>query len=87
MKVIETQKLHQDRTQQTEKLEMAIGSLANELLLLHIDVKNLNRTITEANKKNDKLQTWFLILTIVGVVFAASGVIQALDILIRGIGK
>jgi hypothetical protein len=87
MVVIETQKLQDNNTKQTEKIEMAIGGLSTELLLLQKDIKNLNSTISEANKKNDRMQIWFLVLTIIGVIFASSGIIQAWDIFARGIGK
>lgn len=87
MTVIELQKLQINNTEQTEKLEVAIGNLINEVFLLRNDVGSLNRTITLANDKNDKLQRWYLGLTVIGVLFAASGIIQAWDILVRGIGK
>jgi hypothetical protein len=87
MKTIETQNIEYTRIQQTEKLEMAIGGLANEMVLLHMDIKNLNRTIKEANEKNDNMQKWFLYLAIAGTCLALSGVIQAWDILARGIGQ
>lgn len=85
--VIELQNLQANNTHQTEKLEMAIGSLGTELMMLRHDVKSLNKTITEANNKNDRMQKWFLTLAIVGTFLALSGVIQAIDIFVRGIGK
>jgi hypothetical protein len=85
--VIELQNLQKNNTEQTNKLGELLDNLDGSLLFLQTDIKELIRTIKDANAKNDKLQSLFLIFTIIGVVFAASGVIQAIDILARGIGK
>lgn len=73
MTVIELQNLRENNTDQTKKLEKAITQL--------------NATITDANDKNDRLQTKLFWITIIGTIFATSGLLQVLDILIRGIGK
>lgn len=78
--VIELQKLQKNNTEQTEKL----GTL---LTTLDTSIKGLTATIKIANDKNDKLQKWFLILAFISVIFAAPGIIQAVDIYLRGIGK
>lgn len=85
--VIELQNLQQNNTEQTKKLGALLGNLDDSISYLQADIKQLIKTITEANAKNDRMQLWFLMLTIVGLIFAASGVIQAWDILTRGIGK
>lgn len=85
--VIELQNLQKNNTEQTKQLGKLLGSLDENILYLQIDIKVLIKTITEANAKNDRMQLWFLIITVVGVIFAASGVMQAWDILVRGIGK
>jgi hypothetical protein len=48
-------KLEISNLHQTERLEMAIGRLGYELISLKFEVKKLNKTILEANEKNDKL--------------------------------
>ena len=85
--VIELQNLQKNNTDQTGKLSELLESLDANLMFLQVDIKDLIRTITEANDKNDKLQRLFLVFTVIGVIFAASGIIQAIDILVRGIGK
>jgi len=85
--VIELQNLQKNNTEQTNKLGELLDSLDGSLLFLQGDIKELIRTIKEANAKNDKLQRLFLTLTIIGVIFAATGIVQAADILVRGIGK
>ena len=81
------QNLQKNNTEQTNKLGELLDSLDGSLLFLQGDIKELIRTIKEANAKNDKLQRLFLTLTIIGVIFAATGIVQAADILVRGIGK
>lgn len=78
--VIELQNLQENNSQQTKKLDA-------RLHLLDKSIKSLNQTIKLANDKNDSLQKWFLGLSILGVFFGALGLIQVIDILIRGIGK
>lgn len=85
--VIELQNLQKNNSEQTQKLGKLLESLDDSILYLQGDIKVLIRTISEANAKNDKLQLLFLIFTIIGVIFAATGIIQAWDILVRGIGK
>lgn len=85
--VLELQNLQQNNTEQTEKLSSLLDGLDTTILFLKADIRELIDTISEANKKNDRQQKWFLVLTIISTIFAASGIIQAVDILVRGIGK
>lgn len=85
--VIELQNLQQNNTEQTKKLSKLLISLDDSIGYLQGDIQRLIRTISTANDKNDKLQNLFLSLTIIGVFFAATGIVQAWDILARGIGK
>lgn len=78
--VIELQNLQKNNTQQTNKLD-------NRLKNLESSIVNLNSTIKLANDKNDSIQRLFLLLAVISALFAATGVIQAIDILMRGIGK
>ena|SRR5258706_6237446 len=77
-----------------DRLEMTVialqkveKALISNLKFLREDIKDLNRTIKKANEKNDRTQNWFLLLTIVGTVLAATQLVQVVDILVRGIGK
>lgn len=85
--VIELQDLQGNNTEQTKKLGKLLTSLDDSIVYLQGDIQRLIHTITVANEKNDKLQRLFLMLTVIGVIFAATGIIQAWDILARGIGK
>lgn len=85
--VIELQNLQKNNTEQTQKLGSLLGKLDDSIIDLRADMKKLTNTITEANAKNDKMQKWFLFFTIAGTILALSGVIQAWDVLVRGIGK
>lgn len=85
--VIELQNLQKNNTEQTKKLGALLGSLDDNIIDLQDYVKILTGTIKEANKKNDKLQKWFLVLSIISAIFATSGIIQAWEILARDIGK
>lgn len=87
MTVIELQNLQKNNTEQTDKLGKLLESLDDSIAYLQADIKRLISTIETANSKNDKLQRWFLALTVVGLIFAASGIIQAWDIFARGVGK
>jgi hypothetical protein len=78
--VIELQNLQENNSEQTKKLDIGLKTLGKS-------IKNLNKTIIAANEKNDALQRWFLGLSIIGIIFAAIGLIQVADILVRGIGK
>lgn len=78
--VIELQNLQKNNSDQTEKL-------GKQLTALEANIKSLTATIKVANEKNDKLQKWFLILAVISAIFAATGLIQAWDILARGVGK
>lgn len=85
--VIELQNLQKNNTEQTKKLGVLLGNLDDSIINLQDYVKILTDTIKEANAKNDRLQKWFLLLSIISAIFAASGIIQAWDIFARGIGK
>ena len=64
------------------------SSTMNERLSLTVQsLRDLTYAIKEANGKNDRQQRWFLFLAIISTIFAATGIIQAWDILVRGIGK
>ncbi|PIR80387.1 MAG: hypothetical protein COU25_00355 [Candidatus Levybacteria bacterium CG10_big_fil_rev_8_21_14_0_10_35_13] len=85
--VIELQKLQINNTEQTKKLGTLLGTLDDSISYLQGDIKVLISTIKDANDKNDRLQRWFLVLSLISAIFAGSGIIQAWDILTRGIGK
>lgn len=85
--VIELQNLQKNNTEQTNKLSVLLERLDDSVAYLQADINRLISTITEANLKNDKMQKWFLFFTIAGTFFAVSGIIQAIDIFVRGIGK
>lgn len=78
--VIELQNLQVNNSQQTKKLDSRLRKLDRS-------IKSLNETIVTANIKNDYIQRWFLTLSILGALFAALGIFQVADILIRGLGK
>jgi len=78
--VIELQNLQDNNTQQTDKLD-------DRLKDLELSIEYLNQSIDIANQKNDRLQRWFLVISVISAIFAASGIIQAWDILTRGIGN
>lgn len=78
--VIELQNLQNNNSDQTKKLDSRLEQLG-------LSIKSLNKTIKTANDKNDSLQRWFLALSIISVFFAAIGVIQVWDIIVRGIGN
>lgn len=85
--VIELQNLQKNNTEQTNKLADLLNNLDDSIVYLSGDVKRLISTIQEANNKNDKMQKWFLILTLVGTLFTVLSAIQVIDIFMRGIGK
>jgi hypothetical protein len=76
-------KLEISNLHQTERLEMAIGRLGYELISLKFEVKKLNKTILEANEKNDKLQNKLFWLTVAGTIFALISLVEAVDIILR----
>ena len=59
----------------------------NRLELLVTDIRNLNQTISEANKKNDKLQKKIFWLTVVGVGIATVQLIEVVDIVCNWFSK
>ncbi len=85
--VVELQNLQKNNTKQTEKLGGLLTGLDDSIVYLNMDIKSLITTITEANVKNDKLQKLFLLLTLIGLIFTATGLVQVWDILARGIGR
>lgn len=77
-----------------DRLEMTVialqkveEALRSNLMFLQGDIQDLNETIIKANAKNDRTQKWFLLLTIVGTILAATQLVQVIDILVRGVGK
>jgi len=85
--VIELQNLQRNNSTQTKKLSKLLETLDDSIVYLKSDIGELNETIKEANNKNDKIQTWFFWLSIIGTGFTILSVIQVIDILIRGLGK
>src|SRR5476651_1913502 len=75
MTVIELQNLRESNTDQTKKLGTLLGNLDESVMGLQSHVVLLTNTIKEANKKNDRQQKWFLFISIIGTLFAASGII------------
>lgn len=61
--------------------------LSKELSKTQSAISKLEKTIKVANEKNDRTQSLFLVLTIVGTVLAATQLVQVWDILARGVGR
>lgn len=70
-----------------DTLEIVNKTFNTNLFSLQGDIADLSETIKKANDKNDRLQNWFLKLTILGLLLTATQLIQIVDIIIRGIGK
>ena len=63
------------------RIEMAVVEISK----LKKSIVKLESTIVDLDSKNEKLQTKLLWLTIVGLVFAATQIIQVVDIIVRWI--
>lgn len=87
LSVMELQNLQKNNTLQTNKLSKLLDNLDFNLMSLQLRIDSLVLSIKDANDKNDKLQRRFLFISIVGTIFAASGILQVIDIIVRGIGK
>lgn len=57
-----------------------VATTNNRLELLVIDIRKLNLTITEANKKNDSLQNRVFWLTVIGLGIAAVQLVEVVDV-------
>src|SRR3989344_707766 len=61
--------------------------LSKELSATQSAITQLEKTIKTANERNDRTQIFFLVLTEIGTILAATQLVQVWDILVRGIGK